>query len=262
MPPLEACWFYHVMDLPQVGTTTGQWDLRATASQYLGNFDFRGKRVLDLGAASGFITFEIERRGGDVVSFDIGADQKWNVVPFASETRTRDEMNREFDAESKRLKNSYWLAHHLLQSKARAFYGDVYDLPDSLGRFDAVVVAQILIHLRDPVAALASACRLSDDAVILTEGMLQLPLPIALFHPNRLMPQRNHSWWRYSVGLHRRILGVLGFEIESVRAARHRCLSPGMKPMVKLTTIVARRRRAGAPEIPLRGIRKWLAERL
>jgi SAM-dependent methyltransferase len=248
------------MDLPGLGTTTGQWDLRATADDYLGRFDFAGKRVLDLGAASGFITFEIEWRGGSVVSFDIGDEQAWDVVPFADETRTRDELRQAFAVESRRLKNSYWLAHHLLSSKAQAFYGNVYDLPDTLGRFDAVVVAQILIHLRDPVAALASACRLSDDAVILTEGMLRLPLPLGLFHPNPHVPHRNHSWWRYSVGLYRRILGILGFEIESVQTMRHRCLSPGMKPWVKLTTIVARRR-SGEKKNPLTGVRKWLAER-
>jgi predicted nicotinamide N-methyase len=35
---------------------------------YLGNFDFVGKRVLDVGAASGFLTFEMEKRGAEVVA--------------------------------------------------------------------------------------------------------------------------------------------------------------------------------------------------
>src|SRR4051812_37484330 len=65
------CWFYHVMDLPGAGKVGGQWDLRGQVDEYLGGFDFRGKRVLDVGAASGFLTFEMEKRGADVVSFDM-----------------------------------------------------------------------------------------------------------------------------------------------------------------------------------------------
>ena len=33
---------------------------------------------------------------------------------------------------------------------ARLYCGNVYNLPEALGQFDVVVVAQILVHLRDP----------------------------------------------------------------------------------------------------------------
>ena len=55
---VSECDFYHVMDLPDVGTVGGEWDLRQTVHDYLGRFPFQGKRVLDVGAASGFLTFE------------------------------------------------------------------------------------------------------------------------------------------------------------------------------------------------------------
>ena len=60
---LTECAFYHVMDLPAFGRVGGQWDLRGTVDDYLGRFDFRDKRALDIGAASGFLTFAMERRG-------------------------------------------------------------------------------------------------------------------------------------------------------------------------------------------------------
>jgi 2-polyprenyl-3-methyl-5-hydroxy-6-metoxy-1,4-benzoquinol methylase len=66
------CDFYHVMELPGVGRVGDQWDLRGTVDAYLGDFDFQGKRALDVGAASGFLTFEMEKRGASVVSFDLG----------------------------------------------------------------------------------------------------------------------------------------------------------------------------------------------
>ena len=54
------------MDLPGLKKVGKGWDLRRTIDAYLGHFDFRGKRALDVGTASGFLTFEMERRGSGV----------------------------------------------------------------------------------------------------------------------------------------------------------------------------------------------------
>src|SRR5262245_64478049 len=51
---IKNCFFYHRMDLPGIGVVGGQWDLRSTIEDYLAGFQFAGKRVLDVGAASGF----------------------------------------------------------------------------------------------------------------------------------------------------------------------------------------------------------------
>jgi 2-polyprenyl-3-methyl-5-hydroxy-6-metoxy-1,4-benzoquinol methylase len=67
---VAECYFYHHMDLPGLKEVGKGWDLRKTIDDYLGHFDFRGKRVLDVGTASGFLTFEMEKRGAEVVSFD------------------------------------------------------------------------------------------------------------------------------------------------------------------------------------------------
>jgi hypothetical protein len=53
---LAQCHFYHRMDIPGVGEVGGQWDLRDCVREYLGNYDFNGKRALDVGTASGFLT--------------------------------------------------------------------------------------------------------------------------------------------------------------------------------------------------------------
>lgn len=81
-PPIEACYFYHYMNLPGVGEVGTGWDLRETVDDYLGNLDFKGKRVGDVGTASGYLTFAMEERGAEVVSFDMADGAQWNVVPF------------------------------------------------------------------------------------------------------------------------------------------------------------------------------------
>ena len=44
----------------------------------------RGKRVLDVGTSSGFLCFEMERRGAEVVAFDLSDEFDGDAVPFAS----------------------------------------------------------------------------------------------------------------------------------------------------------------------------------
>ena len=63
-PPIEACYFYHTTTIPGRGTVTGEWDLAPGIDAYLGHVPFAGKSVLDVGAATGFLTFHMEKAGG------------------------------------------------------------------------------------------------------------------------------------------------------------------------------------------------------
>jgi 2-polyprenyl-3-methyl-5-hydroxy-6-metoxy-1,4-benzoquinol methylase len=71
---LSACHFYHSMEIPGYGLVQGPWDLRPAIDQYLGRYNFRGKRILDVGTASGFLTFSMEKAGAEVVSYDLSED--------------------------------------------------------------------------------------------------------------------------------------------------------------------------------------------
>src|SRR4030042_6213554 len=80
---LDECEFYHTCESPGIGLVEGQWDLRHGLAQYLGNYDFTNKRVLEIGPASGFLTFHIEKTAREVVAMDLPIDLKlWNFVPY------------------------------------------------------------------------------------------------------------------------------------------------------------------------------------
>jgi hypothetical protein len=83
---VNQCFFYHVYDLPGVGRVGGHWDLRETIDDYLGHYDFTGKRALDIGTASGFLTFAMEARGAEVVSFDAAAGRHSDIVPYHNDS--------------------------------------------------------------------------------------------------------------------------------------------------------------------------------
>jgi 2-polyprenyl-3-methyl-5-hydroxy-6-metoxy-1,4-benzoquinol methylase len=67
----SQCDFYHSMRIPGVGEVEGQWDLRPGVAAYLGGIPLRDRRVLDLGAADGFLSFHMEDEGAEVVSYHL-----------------------------------------------------------------------------------------------------------------------------------------------------------------------------------------------
>ena len=50
--------------------------------EYLGKVSFAGQRILEIGPASGFLTFEMEKRGAEVVSVELTAKHGWDFVPY------------------------------------------------------------------------------------------------------------------------------------------------------------------------------------
>jgi SAM-dependent methyltransferase len=244
---LRACDFYHTIDLPDVGLVRGEWDLRGNIDRYLGYANFRGKRVLDVGSASGFLTFHIERQGAEVVSYDLSEDFLWDFVPFAGIDLR--ESAREFRGKIKRLNHGYWYCHHQLGSNARKVYGTVYNVPEAIGPVDVSVFGSILLHLRDPFLALQNALQLTRETVVVTEMLPRrnfyqvvlgwLGRPRMTFLPEHQTHRHGGTWWELSPAVIRRFLGVLGFEKTRVRY--HRQLFQGETRL--LFTVVGQRTR-------------------
>ena len=111
---LADCDFYHSMLIPGVGEIIGLWDLRQTVDGYLGRIDFAGKRVLEIGPASGFLAIEMERRGADAVAVELPEGVGWDFVPFPESFLA---PIRQI-AGMPRLKNSFWFNHAANKSKA------------------------------------------------------------------------------------------------------------------------------------------------
>jgi SAM-dependent methyltransferase len=239
---LSDCLFYHTMDLPAIGLVEGHWDLRGRLDDYIGGVSVRGRRVLDIGCASGFLTIEMEKNGASVVSFDAESADSTARLPFKDSlyTTNRGEWRRQLNLTLDRLKNSYWLAHRLNASGSKAFWGDVYDLPDELGMFDVVVVGQILVHLRDPITALGSVARRCSDTLVITEGMIDSDDPIMRLCAN---PETgpDWSWCHLSRGLYAAIMRMIGFDIVKITENRFICNWQKNNDPVLLQTLVAKR---------------------
>ncbi len=129
--------WWHSFELPDGRKIDGVNDLPGLKRR-LATFpipeNLTGKRVLDIGAWDGWFSFEMERRGAEVVSVD--------------------------NTESA---NFLWL-HRELNSKIDYRILDVYELtPDRLGRFDIVLFLGVLYHLKHPLLALERICALTKE---------------------------------------------------------------------------------------------------
>jgi hypothetical protein len=262
---LDQCAFYHTMDLPGHGTIEGLFDLRGAVDEYLGGVDLRGKRVLELGTADGFLCFEMERRGAEVVAYDLSEAQRWDFVP--STGRSAVDLMDEYQRNVRRLNDAFWLAHRLCGSKARVVYGSLYDVPSSIGPVDVTTFGCVLLHVRDPFLALARGVPLARERVVVTEVLGGIPrrlmrlfasermralapwwravptlaAPLAssspVFVPDARRPSPTPTWWSLGPRCIRRWLALLGFEQE--RLTYHfQKEAAGVVPMY---TIVAKR---------------------
>ena len=75
-PALHDCDFYHSLTLP-TGEIAGQWDLRPSPETYLGHVDFKGRSVLEIGPASGFLSFHMEHAGATVSCLEPSMSHLW-----------------------------------------------------------------------------------------------------------------------------------------------------------------------------------------
>jgi SAM-dependent methyltransferase len=231
------------MELPGLGVVEGHWDLRGKFEDYIGRVELKGRNVLDVGTATGFLSFEAERFGAArVVSFDMSDVRQQTFVPFPNKRARPDAAGwtAEYAEWFDRWKNAYWFCHRSLGSRAQVFYGDILDLPNALGPFDVTIVGSVLEHLRDPAKALESIAGVTGDTMVIVTPIVDTDEPIARFEPRAANREQDFTWWTYSRGLYRELLGILGFTIERISTAEYWHEYDGrLEPR---TTLVARRR--------------------
>jgi len=137
---LQTKGWYHSFDLPDGTHIEGIIPLHALRwrwSQYPIPADLTGKRLLDTGAWDGWLSFEAERRGAEVLAIDCVE------IPTFLEI------------------------HRKLASRVDYRVLDFYELTEAgIGTFDYVLFLGILYHLKHPLLALEMVCALTTDTAI------------------------------------------------------------------------------------------------
>jgi tRNA (mo5U34)-methyltransferase len=161
----ESYWFQRVEVFP--GYFSPGWDDPAENKlPYYGlPDDLTGMRVLDIGCAEGFFSFEAERRGArEVIGIDSFPDsvRRFEIVKAAR------------------------------QSSANAFLMNVYDLePKRLGTFDLVLFFGVFYHLKHPQLALERIRSICTGTLLFQTHTFGEPsvsdVPVARFYPHGML---------------------------------------------------------------------------
>lgn len=190
----EPYWFQRIELAP--GLATPGWSDPVT--EKLPHFglpdDMTGMRVLDIGCAEGFFSFEAERRGArEVVAIDSSPDliRRFNICRYA------------------------------LGAKVDAFRTSVYDLNvRTFGTFDLVMFFGVIYHLRNPILALEKAFSVCTGTLLYQSHGFEDPAigeqAMARFHPFGVL-SGNGSWdgtvfWVPNSACSRDMLAHVGFE--------------------------------------------------
>ena len=222
------CYWYHSIELPGIGKVQGPWELSEIQSKYLAGVDFTGKKVTEIGPASGRITVELEKLGAAVTCLDVGAEFKLDSLA---------QVGKEYTEFLKRVNNAHSLVRDLFKLKANFINGSAYNKMPVQCQIG--VLGNILLHLRDPFKAIYNLASSTSERIVIVETVWNWPLyayleilatlsslpfklrghtiapEMTLFMPTR-GPDEQFVWWYLRPSLLERYLNLCGFEVEKL----------------------------------------------
>jgi tRNA (mo5U34)-methyltransferase len=247
----EEYFWYHTVDLGNGLITPGGYDYRSCLDSFHFPADMHGLRVLDIGAATGFFSFEFEKRGAFVVAHELPS-YDLDKFPGETEEQTRRKhvellgyhMNLsnerraqilagQADAEMYRmfLDGPFHFCHQILGSKVQRCYSRIYDLSEENtggGQFDLVYLGDVLLHTINPLQALAAVARLCRGTLVLSQTMDNSPDGVPAMHyvGGEEAGKDAISWWLPNRPCMEQMLRKLGFRTVEVVGANDGWVRP------------------------------------
>lgn len=179
--------WYHTIELTPGITTPGDYDHRPFLPLYGFPKNLKGKTVLDIGAASGFFSFEFEKRGARVTATDLPEWLSHDFGPLYEQKMKPEEAEHY-------LHDPFLFAKQLLNSRVERKEINIYDIsPETVGTFDFVFCGSVLLHLTDPIKALWHIQSVTREAAVIATVIQPItnPDPYALFQGH----QHGDIWW-------------------------------------------------------------------
>lgn len=216
--------WYHRIELAPGVVTPGINDSPGTLAHLRLPNDCSGLRALDVGARDGFFSFELERRGADVLALDYMPPQK----------------------------TGFAVARELLGSGVEYVTDNVYNVTvERYGQFDIVLFLGVLYHLRNPLQALDvlwEVCRgqifvetqLLDHAFLRPDGSFRSlserdeelgVVPLMQFYPRASLNGDFTNWWAPNAACLRALLDAAGFDVEHLEVLGTRGIAHGTKSL-------------------------------
>lgn len=233
LPDVSRFYWYHTVDLGNGLITPGLHDYRPTVSAFHFPEDMRGMKVLDVGSATGFFTFEFIRRGARVVSVELPTLRDLDRFPGQNVESSMAKIERmifpdglaleshrrgDRDDEMYRclLEGPFRFCEKQLGLNVERRYCTIYDIsPETIGEsgFDLVFVGDVLLHLLYPLKALAAVSSVCGGALVVAQMLPEGPQePPAMAWVGGTDPLEDEiCWWLPNRSCIIQMLHKLGF---------------------------------------------------
>jgi SAM-dependent methyltransferase len=229
--------WYHQVTLAPGWLTPGAYHHAKARGDWGLPQDLHGTRVLDVGSATGFHTFLFESRGARVTSIELPSLSVLDRFPFQPSSKIPELAARSLwpaslmtDAFREELAGPnaldlihrllllepYDFCHQALQSRAERVFSTVYQLQDSLPprtAFDHVFMGDVLLHVIDPLAALAQAASLCAGSLVIAQEAppVDVSAPILYWRGGENPDTDDSEWWWPNAAWFCAVLRKLGF---------------------------------------------------
>jgi SAM-dependent methyltransferase len=211
--------FYHSFEFTNGCAVRGAWDVARSIEQYQFPKDLLGKRVLDIGPASGFFSFYLEAQGAKVTALeahsfgdcDVYGTYRYAGADGSPPDRIQNGLPVWFGHPASSV---FWKIHDAINSRVEWRNGKIYDANPSLtgDDFDLIFAGSLLLHLRDPIGALRAARSVCTNLLVTTiptwAEQDENPVPMQMLpytHLDRM------SWWMPNKAALRHWLLAAGF---------------------------------------------------
>lgn len=182
---LEQGGTYHRLDLGEGVVLEGEYDMDRYVDHYGLPEDMTGTTALDVGTASGYFAYEMERRGAHVTAIDIYGSEFIDEVSAAK------------------------------GSQVRYVQQDVYGLTPVFGEFDLVMCGSLLLHLPDPLGAIRAMRSVCGGRLTLATYITDDPdlasRQVCEFLGDRATDGEYYTYWRFAVPALLQMFRVAGF---------------------------------------------------
>jgi len=207
----ESTFWWHSIDLGHGVTTKGQKTPAALAreTKTLKLPDLKGRSVLDIGAFSGFYSFEAETRGAlRVVALDhfVWALDLPKFMEYHQDCKDRGivppahEDTPFWQPDTLPGKAGYDIAHRVRGSRVETVVGDFMNMDlGPLGTFDVVLYLGVLYHMQDPLGSLKRLAAVTKDLAIIETHAVAAPgyehLELCEFYSSNQLNGDVSNWW-------------------------------------------------------------------
>jgi len=180
---------FHTLRFPNGFTIKGKWDMSIVLEHFKIPKDLSGKKVLEIGPANGYFSFEMSKRGANVVAIDLHRDW-WS-----------EEINQ------------------LMSANVKFKVQDIRTLDESFGKFDIVFSANVLQHNKDIIGNMERIRKVTKEKAIISIGIMEdsrlNDLPLALLVGNfRTLTtgKKVGTFWRPNMVCFKKIAQIAGFK--------------------------------------------------